>query len=169
MIHRPHFDMNKNISVWKDLIELKKEGLIEHIGVSNFDNDMISIIVDRTGIKPEYNQIEVSVQNIREDRIHYAHKNNIDLQGWSVMGDLHINLNNETVKKIASNHNVDPSLILIAYPLALGIDSIVKSSNPDRVKSNIEARNVKLTSEEVNQLKELNIFNNKFEETFGWK
>lgn len=166
LLHRPHFDMNLNINAWKQLIKCQQLGLVENIGVSNYDKDMIEILKRSTGVKPAINQIELSANNFREDRVFYNLKEKIEIQAWSPMGDLNSNLKNPTLLKIAKKHKVDVPSILISYISCQNISLIVKSQSPERTINNAKALKVKLTKEEINQIKELNTYKNKASETF---
>lgn len=166
LLHRPHFDMNLNISAWKQLIKCQQLGLVENIGVSNYDKDMIEILKRSTGVKPAINQIELSVNNFREDRVFYNLKEKIEIQAWSPMGDLSANLKNPILLKIAKKHKVDVPSILISYISSQNISLIVKSQSPERTINNAKALKVKLTKEDISQIKEINTYKNKASETF---
>lgn len=166
LLHRPHFDMNLNISAWKQLIKCQQIGLVENIGVSNYDKDMIEILKRSTGVKPSINQIELSANNFREDRVFYNLKEKIEIQAWSPMGDLKSNLKNPTLLKIAKKYKVDVPSILISYISSQNISLIVKSQSPERTINNAKALKVKLTKEEISQIRELNTYKNKASETF---
>lgn len=166
LLHRPHFDMNINISAWKQLIKCQQLGLVETIGVSNYDKDMIEILARTTGVKPAINQIELSVNNFREDRVFYNLKEKIEIQAWSPMGDLKSNLKNSLLLKIAQKYKVDIPTILISYISSQNISLIVKSQSPERTINNAKALKIKLTKEEISQIKELNTYKNKASETF---
>ncbi|MCC3160968.1 MAG: aldo/keto reductase [Mollicutes bacterium PWAP] len=167
MLHRPSMNFLKDVEAWKVLIELKNEGLIKHIGVSNFDKDMIQYFVEYTGIKPEFNQIELSITNFREDRLFFNKKEKIKIQAWSIMGsETSELLKNETVKKIAKKYDVSPSTIIISYPYSLGVTPIVTSIKKERNEMNRFV--IQLEKKDLENLKKENKFMNKYEETFPW-
>lgn len=55
LIHSPRYV--KFCDTWTELMELRNEGLIDKIGVSNFSCDQIEIIADACGEYPSINQI----------------------------------------------------------------------------------------------------------------
>ncbi|MEG0978321.1 MAG: aldo/keto reductase [Bacilli bacterium] len=81
LLHRPHVDNTINVKAWKELIECKKEGLVDKIGLSNFEPDMIRILYHDTNVLPDFIHIEASVTYLREDRIKHAKDSNLPMQG----------------------------------------------------------------------------------------
>ena len=165
LLHRPSIDFKKSIHAWKELIKFKKENLVKHIGVSNFDKDMIDILIKETNVKPEMNQIEMSVTNFRDDRYHYNTKKNIEIQGWSPMGkDIHKILDNEYIKLLAKEFNVTPATIAISYLTSQNIVPVLASSSIEHIG---EMKNlVDLSNEQINKIKSFNTYSNKFTETY---
>lgn len=165
LLHRPSLDFNLTIKAWKFLIKQQKMGIIEKIGVSNFDKDMIKILVGLTNVKPSVNQIELSVHNFRLDRTTYLKKENINIQAWSVMGNNFSVLKNKTVLSLATTYNCLASDIAISYLTSQNISVVVKASSKLHLKQNLNAKNIKLKQEDLNLLLKENIFDNKFEES----
>lgn len=168
LLHRRHFDVNLEIKAWKDLIACKNEGLVDEIGVSNFDRDIIEILRQKTGVYPSMNQIELSVNNFREDRVVYNESHNIEVQAWSPMGDLEANLENKTLQSLAKKYKTDVASILIAYLASQKLSVVVKTSNPERVLANKKAMSIKLTKDEIAKLRKLNTYKIKFSETYDY-
>jgi len=56
MIHDP--GVGRPLSAWKAITETQENGLIKHVGVSNFKIKHLEIIKNATGRLPEVNQIE---------------------------------------------------------------------------------------------------------------
>lgn len=74
----PHY-----CSTWEELIKLQNKGLIETIGVSNFDIPEIEKIYTSSGIYPEVNQIVIPLDddtNHTKKLIDYCHEKRILIQ-----------------------------------------------------------------------------------------
>ena len=166
LLHRPSIDMKDTLYAWKKMIQFKKEGMVERIGVSNFDKDMINMLIKYTGVKPEINQIEFSIQNLREDRTYFSKHEGIEVQGWGCLG-IHIK-DMEAVKEMAVKYEVTWSDIAISFVSSQNITPIVKSSDIRRIEQNYKASNLILSSDDIIELKKLNLFANKHEETFTY-
>lgn len=166
LLHRRHFNLNMDISAWEQLIECKKEGLVDEIGVSNYDRDALDIIYQRTHLYPTSNQIELSVNNYRADRVAYNNSKNIEVQAWSPLGDIVNNQENPLLIEMSKKYNTDVAGILIAFIGTLGHSIIVKTSSTQRVISNFNSFQIKLEDKDVEELKKLNTFKIKFSEGF---
>src|SRR5690625_841642 len=44
-------------TLWDHMIKAQTEGLVKSIGVSNFDNDLLDLVIDKTAVTPAINQI----------------------------------------------------------------------------------------------------------------
>ena len=163
LLHRPTRDFNKSINAWKKLIEFKEKGLVDVIGVSNFDKDMINILVEETGVKPEINQFEFSVLNGRFDRIKYAMDNSIEAQAWSPLsGWVEEVLGNAIVQEIAQKHNAKPAQILLAYVRSFGVAPVIGTTIASQAIENLNL--VEIDMEDVQKLGLLNEWRNRFSE-----
>lgn len=74
LLHRPDC-----ISSYKFLIQLRNEGYIRFIGVSNFNIDQLKKLEET----PYINQVEISLFNQNEELINYCHENKIIIQSHS--------------------------------------------------------------------------------------
>ncbi|MDE6646079.1 MAG: aldo/keto reductase, partial [Malacoplasma sp.] len=166
LLHRRHFNLNMDISAWEQLIQCKKEGLVDEIGVSNYDRDALDIIYQRTRVYPTSNQIELSVNNYRADRVAYNNSKNIEIQAWSPLGDIENNQKNPLLIEMSKKYGTDVAGILIAFIGTLGHSIIVKTSSVQRVINNINSFQIKLDDKDVEELKKLNTFKIKFSEGF---
>lgn len=60
LIHWPNPSRGLAVDTWRTLIDLKEEGRVQHIGVSNFRPEQTEELVEATGVWPEVNQIQLS-------------------------------------------------------------------------------------------------------------
>lgn len=166
LLHRPSWDFSKTITAWNDLIRLKNEGFISKIGVSNFENDMIEVLWHETNVKPEINQIELSVLNFRSDRVNWLKSNSIEIQCWSPMGKDNLVLKNEKVLSIAKDHNVSEYDVALSFLSSQNLNVVVKSETENHIKSNYKSQELILTPDDIEQLLKENKFLNKFEVSY---
>ncbi|WP_027119349.1 aldo/keto reductase family protein [[Mycoplasma] testudinis] len=159
LLHRPHWDMKVNIKAWQDLIKCQQQGLVTEIGVSNFDYEMIMILYNKTGVMPAINQIELSVSNMRWDRIFNNKKLKIVTQSWRPLtNDFKSISKNPLIVQLSKKYKVAEALILVAFLKNLKLCPIVKSQNQERIIENAKAFEIKLSEKEIAQLQKLNIY-----------
>ncbi|TDQ18778.1 alcohol dehydrogenase (NADP+) [Algoriphagus boseongensis] len=152
---------------WEAMQEQKESGLAHHIGVSNFNEDKLKLILAMDGDKPEMNQIELHPFLPQEKLVNFCAENGILLTAYSPLGspdsraERHNNdprlLENPVVIEIAKKHGVGAGEVLIAYSVARDIAVIPKSINKERIISNFKAADLPLDSQDIKQLREIGV------------
>ncbi|MCM5664425.1 aldo/keto reductase [Galbibacter mesophilus] len=154
------------IETWKKMEEAHENGLVRSIGVSNFSIEKLKDLLVDANLQPEVNQVELHPLLQQDDLLEFCDNNSIILTGYSPLGsgdrsqrlkkeDEPNMLENEVVTKIAKNHDCTPAQVLIAWHISRGTAVIPKSTNPKRIKENIESYEVELTDKELAELKTL--------------
>src|SRR6188472_2604150 len=59
LIHWPNPSVGKYVEAWRALVDLREQGLVRSIGVSNFTEAHLGNIIDETGVTPAVNQVEL--------------------------------------------------------------------------------------------------------------
>ena len=80
------------------------------------------------------------------------------MQGWYPLGGRGYTsalLNDETIMKIAKNHQVSSAQVILRWNLQRNIVVIPGSSNPDHIKENLDLFGFSLTEEEMEEIKQL--------------
>lgn len=149
LLHRPHVNNDMNVKAWKELIACKKEGLVKHIGLSNFEPDMIRILYNETKVMPELLNNEASVTYIRKDRIIHAKKHNIILQGWRPFGNPIINFKHPLLIEMAKKYKCSIAQIMVAYSIYFGFAPVPRSEIKSEIFDNILGLNIKLDTNDV--------------------
>jgi 2,5-diketo-D-gluconate reductase B len=155
LIHWP----NSSIPIVETLTalnELKNEGLIRALGVSNFDiTDIEEILLLEREMGISFNvannQIEVHPAKYEKDLIEYCQRNNIAVTAYSPLdqGDA---LDIEEIQEISNKHNKPPSQIIVNWILSRGMIAIPASSKPEHITENLHALDWKLDSEDLKKL-----------------
>ena len=149
-IHQPY---NDYYGAWRALEELYNEGKIRAIGIDNFTNDKVADFVFFNKIKPAVNLVECNAFYQRKEECEYLKKQNIQMQAWSPLSAGQNRLfENETLIDIAKNHNKTVAQIVLRWLIQRGIVPIVKSSNLNRMKENIDVFDFELSSEEMQMI-----------------
>lgn len=148
---------------WQGMQGLKSEGLVKHIGMSNFNITKLKEIIALGGDGPEMNQVEMHPYLRQESLVDFCQSNGILMTAYSPLGsgdrsssikkDDEPNLfEDKIVNKLAEKYNVTPAQILISFSINRGIAVIPKSVNQDRIKQNLEAAEIELKKEDMDQL-----------------
>jgi diketogulonate reductase-like aldo/keto reductase/peptidoglycan/LPS O-acetylase OafA/YrhL len=145
LIHWPCPQRAAYVDTWRAFIELKKQGRIRSIGVSNFTADNLERIIGETGVVPVVNQIELhpafqqrSLRNVHE-------RHGIVTQAWSPLGQGR-SLSDPRLQAIAERCGRTPAQIVLRWHVENGSIAIPKSATPARIAENIDLFNFELTT-----------------------
>ena len=153
LIHQPY---NDYYGAWRALEELYEDGKVRAIGIDNFTQDRTADFIFFNKIKPMVNLVECNAFFQREDEKKYLDSENILMQAWSPLAAGQSRLfENETLLKIAHNHNKTVAQIVLRWLVQRGIVPIVKSSNPIRMKENLDIFDFEISQYEMDEIENL--------------
>ena len=147
--------------MWESLIELKNEGFIRHIGVSNFN------VKERESLKntaqvPEINEIYISPFGTKRELVNYCRENNIQVMTYSPLCVIRGNMfNNDVIPSLCQKYGKSQAQIVLRWNHQVGSIPLPKSGNEIRLKENHDLLDFELTEEEMNELNKLD-FNHQY-------
>ena len=152
---------------WQALIECKKLGLTKSIGVSNFSITKIQDIMNKTGIKPHTNQIECHPLLSQNNMLEFCKEHSINITAYAPLGSKDrpqaLKADNEpslldhpTITSIATEQQAECAQILLAWNLQRNLTVIPKSSRPHHIKNNLNAGKIKLSTQQMERINQLN-------------
>ena len=153
LIHQPY---NDYYGAWRALEELYAAGKVRAIGVDNFTPDKLADFVFWNKVKPAANLVECNPFFQREDERAYMESQNILMQAWSPLsaGQNHL-FENETLRSIGKAHGKSVAQVVLRWLTQRGIIPLVKSSNPQRMRENLNIFDFTLTDVEMEQIARL--------------
>ncbi|MFC2393394.1 MAG: aldo/keto reductase, partial [Rothia aeria] len=149
LIHWAKPQQGTYLESWRALIELKKQGKVRSIGVSNFPQAQLREIIADTGVTPAIHQIELHPYFSQEDMRAVHSEFGIVTEAWSPLGQGGELLKDPVIVEIAGKHGVSPAQVVLAWHLAKGIVAIPKSVTPARIAENFAAANVTLDAADI--------------------
>ncbi|ESO10949.1 hypothetical protein HELRODRAFT_167463 [Helobdella robusta] len=144
LIHSPV--SGSNVETYKALLDLKKEGLIKSVGVSNFGIQHLKGLEEAGLPTPSINQIELHPFCKREKLVNYCREKGICVMGYCPIARGKC-FNDPDLINIAKEHNKSVAQVMIRWSLDKGFVTIPKSSNTKRIQENMEVFDFKLTEE----------------------
>ena len=149
LIHWPNPSVDLYVEAWQALVDLRKEGLIRSIGVSNFTEAHLLRIIEATDVTPVVNQVELHPR-FPQDHMREVHQRlGICTEAWSPMGKRRAPLEEAPVTRAAERLGVTAGQVILRWHVQIGSLPIPKSSSPERQRQNIEIFDIELTDEEV--------------------
>ncbi|OXA56666.1 aldose reductase-related protein 2 [Folsomia candida] len=158
------------VATWKAMEKEVDAGHAKSIGVSNFDEDQVERIVKIARIPISNIQVELQIYLQQKPLRKVCLKHNISVcsygslgspgrkEAWEKYGMKYEDpgiLNNPVVKSIAEHHNKTTAQVGLRFLVQEGIIVIPKSTNPQRLRENIDIFNFELTNNEMVQLRAL--------------
>jgi len=150
LIHSPH-NKEARLGFWKALEDLKKEGRIKSIGVSNYGIHHIQEILDEGLTPPAVNQVEIHPFLRRDELVQFCKEKNIIIEAYSPLAKA-MKMDDKTLVDISKKYKKSPAQILIRWSLQKEYITLPKSSNPIRIKENSEVFDFEIKEEDMNLL-----------------
>ena len=151
LIHWPVPSQGKFVEAWKTLVELKTQGRIRSIGVSNFNQDHLERIIGETGETPVVNQIELHPRFQQRDKRDFHKTNNIIIESWSPLGSGRM-LDDATVATLARKHGKSIAQIIIRWHLQQGLIVIPKTTHRERMVENFDVFGFELDADDMGEI-----------------
>lgn len=153
LIHQPYGDVP---GAWKAMEEAKAEGKLRSIGVSNMTPKIWNEFVPQFSTMPSVNQVECNPFSQQKELRAIMDKSNVKLECWYPLGHGNAELlNNSVITKIAEKYGKNAGQIILRFEVQEGFITLPKSSNIERIKSNIDIFDFELSDSEMNSIRAL--------------
>lgn len=149
LIHWPLPQRNEYVSTWKTFKKLAASGKARSIGVSNFKPAHLDRLLAETNIRPVANQIQLSPRITRFDHVDYDRAHDIVTVAWSPLAPGTDLLKDSMLTNIAAKYGKTPAQIVLRWNVELGLATIPRSSNRERLAQNLDVFDFTLTREEI--------------------
>lgn len=150
-----HWPNKLNSETWRAFEDLYKEGKVKAIGVCNFKIGHLEELKKTAKIMPMVNQVEIHPCKTQKDIIKYCNKNNIQVVAWGpIMRGKVFSL--PLMLELTEKYNKSIAQITLRWHIQNGVIPIPKSSNEERIKSNIDIFDFNLSSEDMKRIDSLN-------------
>jgi len=153
LLHQPYGDV---AGAWKALEEAKAEGKIKSIGVSNMTPRLYTELTADFTTKPAVNQVECNPLFQQKALRKVLAKDDVKLEAWYPLGhgDKSL-LENPAITALAEKYGKNAGQIVLRFEVQEGFIVLPKSTNPERIKGNIDIFDFELTSEEMDSIRGL--------------
>lgn len=158
LLHHPDALMDADETA-STLTSLVKKGSVKHVGVANFTVHQHQLLQSRLSIPIITNHLELNILNtkaITDGTIDFIKQQYSRPLAWSPLaGGKLVDKNDEstynvrtTLKKIASNYNINEEQLAIAWLLKLGALPIVGTNSIERIKNATSAVDIVLDKQD---------------------
>lgn len=151
---------------WKAMLGAREAGLTRHAGVSNFSIRKLEKLAASGLEAPEMNQVELHPYLQQDELLTWCRTQDILVTAYSPLGssdrpesmkgeDEPSLLENEVIGEIAEKHSATPAQVLIAWAVARDTIVIPKSTNPERIRQNLESESIELDDADMQRIRSL--------------
>ncbi|KAF8129833.1 Aldo/keto reductase [Boletus edulis] len=157
LIHSPRLAVPDIPTAWAKMEKIKEAGLARSIGVSNFDEKDLEVLLASAKIKPDVNQILLHPYVYRRQLpiLEYAARHDIVIEAYSALipithepgGPLDAPLNG-----IASRLGATTDQVLLAWTKAKGAVVITSSNSKARLQGYLTAGDIELTQKDIDAI-----------------
>lgn len=161
LLHQPlTTEFERTLNAYRSLEKLLDDGKVRAIGVSNFQPDDLSTLLENTTVVPAVNQIEVHPYYRQQEVLDANQAAGIHTQAWSPIGGITAyggeqassTFHDETIIDIAEGHGKSPAQVMLRWHLQQGRSVIPKSVEPTRIRENFDFLDFELTGRELGSI-----------------
>ena len=151
--------------------KLVEQGLTKSIGVSNYNVQNLLIVLSIARIKPLVDEVEFHPYLYQKDLKEFCDKENIKIISYyplikgvnfkkrfeKIMKEKNLDLLNEDiVLNLAKKYGKTPGQIILNWHIHLGVIPIPGTSNPERMRENLESSEFKMDDKDYEALSSFN-------------
>ena len=152
LIHWPLPKRGLYVEAWQALVTAQKMGLIRSIGVSNFEPEHLDKIIEKTGVTPAVNQIEIHPYWVQERMVRANEQRGIVSEAWSPLGRGSDALKESVIVELAEKYDKTPAQIILRWHGQRGIIPIPKSRNLQHQRENLAIDDFELSQTEIERI-----------------
>ncbi|HSG44520.1 MAG TPA: aldo/keto reductase [Anaerolineales bacterium] len=154
LIHWPGTGIKYEES-FRALNKLVIDGKVKYLGVSNFDTNLLKHSQSLSETPIITNQVPYSPSDrsyVQNGVLEYCQQNDILFTAYSPVEEGRLKVN-QALRSVAEAHNATPYQIALAWVISQPrVITIPMSHNPQHIKENFEAADIKLSQSEINQI-----------------
>ncbi len=137
MLHWPWPQRGLYVETFEAIAKLQGLGVVQSVGVANFYEDILRELVDRTGVVPAVNQVELH-PGFSQAGLRALHDElGVVTEAWAPLGR-GILLMNPVLDAVARKIGKTPAQVMLRWLLQLGCAMVPKTSEPGRLAANLD-------------------------------
>ncbi|ODR10418.1 2,5-diketo-D-gluconic acid reductase [Mycobacterium sherrisii] len=154
LIHWPAPALGKYVDSFGGLLQARGKGHTRSIGVSNFTQEYLEMVIDLVFTTPAVNQIELHPLLNQADMRKVNAQHNVVTQSYTplALGKL---MDNPTVTSVAGEYDKTPAQVLLRWNVQLGNSVVFRSASAEHIAKNLDVFDFELAAEHMDAINAL--------------
>lgn len=149
-----HWPSDATLETWMALERLYAEGHARAIGVSNFSQDDLNILVESNHMKPMVNQIEVHPGYPQEELVRYCRRHQVTVSAAVPLARGAF-FTHPVIREIAESHQKTTAQVILRWHVQRNICPLPKSEHANRLQENMDIFDFQLDQGQMNSISAL--------------
>ena len=158
LVHWPTPERGAFVHAWQRLVAFRDQGLARSVGVSNFLIPHLEAIGRESDVRPAVNQIELHPAYQQRDLTDWCAQRGIAIEAWGPLGQGKYPLLEEpAIVAAAAAHGKSAAQVVLRWHIQEGRIVFPKSTNPDRIRENIDIFDFELSADDMAAISALDV------------
>ena len=138
---------------WEAFEEIYSSGRARAIGVSNFQINHLTTLLQDSKVKPMVNQIEISPYFQQRELVEFCILSDIHVVSWGPFGSGQTGvLQDPLIVSLAEKYEKNVGQVILRWLYQQGISALPRSTSESRMRGNLNIFDFALNEEEINSL-----------------
>lgn len=153
LIHQPYGDIP---GAWRAMQDAQREGKLKSIGVSNMTPKIWNAFVPQFDVLPAVDQVECNPYFQQRELRAILDPLHVKIEAWGPLGQgSKALLSDPAIARIAEKYGKNVGQVILRFEVQDGIIVLPKSTNPDRMRGNLDIFDFALSEEDMQAMRAL--------------
>jgi 2,5-diketo-D-gluconate reductase A len=150
-LHWPSSSEDRRYRAWETLLNYLDKGRIRSVGVSNFTKEQLQKLIDKFGVTPVIDQVELHPWYQQRELCDYSRSHNIAMTAWAPIFRGHID-EVPLMAELGEKYGKSPVQVTLRWHLQHDNIVIPKSSKKDRIEANAQLYDFEISEEDMRRI-----------------
>ncbi|HEY0252071.1 MAG TPA: aldo/keto reductase [Kofleriaceae bacterium] len=151
LLHWPSPGKDRYLESWRACEELRAEGKVRSIGVSNLTVADLAWLAERSETVPAVNQVELHPSFQQNDLRRYHRSHGIITEAWGPIA-LGASLKDPTLQSLAKKYGRTTAQLILRWHVQIGNLPLCKSVTPSRIRENLAIFDFQIDKDDLAKL-----------------
>lgn len=154
---------------WRAMEELRAEGAVRAIGVSNFPPERLIDLCMNSQTVPAVNQVEIHPFCQQKEALQVMGDMDVAPQAWGPLSEGQKDIfHNKTLTAIGKKHGKSAAQVILRWHIQRGVAVIPKTVHEERMKENLDIWDFELSEREMERIALLDIGHSEIMDNHCW-